>query len=86
LNTDQIIEAKSAKEPPAPLACPHCGSESLRYEESHPSWREMHTNEAGLLVFYSHFEWGDGDDDPGVICDDCYSRVEVPEEVEVSFI
>ncbi len=46
----------------------------------------MHANEAGRLVFYSHFEWGDGDDDPGVICDDCYSRVEVPEEVEVSFI
>ncbi len=75
-----------ATEPPAPLTCPNCGSECFRYEESHPSWREMHANEAGRLVFYSHFEWDDGDDDPGVICDDCYSRVEVPEEVKVSFI
>jgi hypothetical protein len=56
-----------------------CGSTEFKYEESHPSERTMATNEGGVLMFWSDFEWFDGDSDPGVTCCGCGSAVDVGE-------
>lgn len=62
-----------------------CGSSDFRYEESHPSTREQSENTADGLVFFSHFEWYDGDDTPGVVCEGCQAVVTVPEGCAVDF-
>lgn len=50
------------------VAC-SCGSTAFTYEESCPSTREMRTNEKGALMFWGSSDEGDGDDNPGVVCE-----------------
>lgn len=63
-----------------------CGSQSFRYEESHPSTRELETNAEDGLTFFSTFDWYEGDDSPGVVCDVCNGHVRVPPECTVDFV
>lgn len=67
------------------VMCGNCGSTEFRYEESHPCERGMAENhgEDGL-VFYSEFEWYDGDDDPGVVCTSCDTTADT-REIEINW-
>jgi hypothetical protein len=65
------------------VAC-SCGSADFTYEESHPSTRRMARNADGALVFYSDFEWFDGDDTPGVECSNGHHPA-VPANVEIDW-
>jgi hypothetical protein len=57
--------------------CPECDSTEFQYEEDYPTWRRMDENANGTLVFDGDFEWGDGDDDPGVVCANWSCRAEL---------
>lgn len=69
--------------------CPICRGESFRYDESHPSSRTqdeertstIDTTGKPVLAFNSHFEWYDGDDDPGIVCDGCEAHLTYDESM-----
>lgn len=79
----QSVPAKLTKK--GKVKCGNCGSKTFRYDEDHPSSRRMESNEDGVLAFWGHFEWFDGDDDPGVVCDACDTPAILPEGVELGW-
>jgi hypothetical protein len=48
-----------------------CGSTDFEYHEDYGTFRDMVSNEGGTVTFVSDFRWGEGDDDPGIVCLGC---------------
>lgn len=51
------------------VRCSECRTDQFTYQENVPSERKMDRNEDGALVFWSCSREFDGDDDPGVVCE-----------------
>lgn len=69
---DEEGYAEDGEAPRTWLVCPVCGDDSgLGYQENVLAWRRgAAKNEDGLLTLDSHAEYGDGDDNPGIVCHD----------------
>jgi hypothetical protein len=71
------------------LTCPDCGSTTFRVDEDYGTTRTMAGNEAdgegGVLAFNGDFEWYEGDNDPGEICDGCEAPIDLPEGWEIDY-
>lgn len=64
------------------LRCPHCDAEdSLEYHERCTTTRDLDSVDVGTRTVWldASFEWGDGDDDPGIVCGWCCRPVALPE-------
>lgn len=72
------------------LACP-CGSTNFRYEENVLATRNVESfdGEQNILFIAGYCDYGDGDDSPGLVCNDyaggCGRSLELPDDVEVEW-
>ncbi len=62
-----------------------CGSNSFHYEENYSTWRSVVRNEPEGITLSGDFDWGDGDDDPGLVCDGCGAAMKIPAECEMDY-
>lgn len=65
--------------------CSRCGSDDFEYHENYSTGRALRDNAPRGLTLAGDFEWGDGDDDPGVVCASCGAHVAVPEACTIDY-